>query len=336
MVEQVLKMLCEGTNLEARLSEEVARKIIDGEVSPIKMTAFLVGLKMKGETSEEIFGFVKVLREKSIKVESNGDEAIDLCGTGGDGKGTFNISTISAFVVAGAGVKVAKHGNRAISGNCGSTDLIEGLGIKVPERPELVSKSLNEIGLGFMHAPYFHPALKNIQPIRREIGVRTVFNLLGPLINPAGVKKQLIGVFGHQPMKSMAEAISRLGGQRYLLVHSQDGLDEISISAPTAAILVEKGEIMEQEIVPEDYGFKRNYVPVGANSVQDNVKILFSVLNGERSVYRDFVLVNAGAAIFVSGKAGDIREGIEMAREAIDSKRAFKVLLAFMKLHQED
>lgn len=335
MIDQTLRMVCEGNDLEPGLSEEVARKMVGGEISPVKIAALLVGLKMKGETSAEIFSFVKVLREKAVRIEAETEETVDLCGTGGDGKKTFNISTVSAFVVAGAGIRVAKHGNRAISGHCGSTDLIEGLGIKVPERPEQVAKSLAEIGIGFIHAPYFHPAMKNIQLIRRELGVRTLFNLVGPLINPAGVKRQLIGVFDYQVMKKMAEVVSQLGGEKYLLVHSQDGLDEISIMAPTSAILVENGRIEEQEIVPEDFGFKRSQGQLSVNSLQDNLKILFSVLTGEASVYRDVVLMNAGAAIFVSGRAADLKEGIEMARESIDSGKAFKILLAFMKWHQE-
>ncbi len=335
MIEETLRKVCDGADLDVNTAEEAAREILEGQVSLVQLSAFLVGLKMKGETSDEILGFVKVLREKAIKLEVKGEEPIDLCGTGGDGKQSFNISTISAFVVAGAGVKVAKHGNRAVSGKCGSTDLIEGLGVKIPERPEQVCKSLEEIGFAFIHAPYFHPALKHVMPVRRELGLRTIFNLLGPLINPARVKRQLIGFFSEQAMRKVAQVVKKLGGKRYLLVHSQDGLDEISVSAPTSAILVEKGKIQEMEIIPEDYGFKRKTTRVTANSLQENLKILFSILNGEISDYRDFVLMNAGAAIFVAGQASDLREGVDMARESIDSGKAFKTLLGFIKLHQE-
>jgi len=334
MIEQAIRTLCEGADLELPVGEASALEIIEGRATPVQISAFLIGLRMKGETANEIFSFAKTLRDKAIRIELSEEEAIDLCGTGGDGKSTFNVSTISAFVVAGAGVKVAKHGNRAISSRCGSADLIEGLGIKLPDSPSKIRKAIEEIGLGFIFAPYFHPSMKNVQPVRKEIGVRTVFNLLGPLINPAGVRRQLIGFFNHRVIKKVAEVIRKLGGERYLLVHSQDGFDEISVSAPTFGLLVERGKVEEIEIVPEDYGISRREASIKVASLQENLSILFSVLWGEESVYRDFVLINAGAAIFVSGRAQDLKEGIEMARESIDSGKAHEKMENFIRFHQ--
>ncbi|MBC7362178.1 MAG: anthranilate phosphoribosyltransferase [Candidatus Aminicenantes bacterium] len=336
MIEQAIRTLCEGYDLDLSVAEASVMEIMEGKATPAQVSAFLIGLRMKGETPEEIFSFVKTLREKALKIELSQEEVVDLCGTGGDGKSTFNISTISAFVVAGAGVKVAKHGNRAISSQCGSADLIEGLGVKLPDSPSKVRQSVEELGIGFIFAPYFHPSMKNVQPIRKEIGVRTIFNLLGPLINPAGVKRQLIGFFNEKVIKKVAEVIRKLGGERYLLVHSMDGLDEISVAAPTAGYLVERNELKEIEIVPEDYGIRMREASIKALSLQENLNILFSVLRGEDSVYRDFVLINAGAAIFVSGKAPDLKEGIEMAKDSIDSGKARQKLKDFIKFHQED
>jgi anthranilate phosphoribosyltransferase len=335
MIEQAIKKLCDGHDLDLSLAKASVLEMIEGMATPAQISAFLISLRMKGETPDEIFSFVTALREKATKIELSEEGVIDLCGTGGDGKFTFNISTISAFVVAAAGVKVAKHGNRAISSQCGSADLVEGLGIRLPDSPSKIRQSVAELGLGFIYAPYFHPSMKNVQPIRKEIGVRTIFNLLGPLINPAGTKRQLIGFFCENVMKKVAEVLRKLGGERYLLVHSLDGLDEISISAPTAGILLEKDEIKEIEIVPEDYGIKMRQVSIKALSLEENLDILFSVLQGEDSAYRDSVLINAGAAIFVSGKAADLKEGIELARDSIDSGRARQKLEAFIKFHQE-
>lgn len=336
MIEQAIRTLCEGYDLDLSVAEASVMEIMEGKATPAQVSAFLIGLKMKGETPEEIFSFVKTLREKALKIELSQEEVVDLCGTGGDGKSTFNISTISAFVVAGAGVKVAKHGNRAISSQCGSADLVEGLGVKLPDSPSKVRQSVEELGIGFIFAPYFHPSMKNVQPIRKEIGVRTIFNLLGPLINPAGVKRQLIGFFNEKVIKKVAEVIRKLGGERYLLVHSMDGLDEISVAASTAGYLVERNELKEIEIVPEDYGIRMRKASIKALSLQENLNILFSVLRGEDSVYRDFVLINAGAAIFVSGKAPDLKTGIEMAKDSIDSGKARQKLKDFIKFHQED
>lgn len=335
MIQEAIKSLCDGYDLGAEKTELALQEMIDGKATPAQISAFLIALKMKGETEDEIYALVKRLRECSKKIPLEREDVIDLCGTGGDGKSSFNISTISAFVVAGAGVKVAKHGNRAISSRCGSADLIEGLGIKPPESPLKIKKAIEEVGIGFIFAPFFHPSMKNIQPVRKEIGVRTIFNVLGPLLNPAEIKRQLIGFFDEKVMKKVSMVLKKLGGERYLLVHSRDGLDEISISKPTFSILVEREKTEEREIVPEEIGIKMREANLETKTVEDNIRILFSVLRGEDSIYRDTVLLNAGAAIFVSGKAGDLKEGVDIARESIDSGRAMEKLMDFIRFHKE-
>lgn len=336
MIQETIRELCDGNNLKNEIVDSTLQEIIDGKATPTQISAFLVALKMKGETSEEIYSFVKKFRESSRKIHVERNDLIDLCGTGGDGKSTFNISTISAFVVAGAEIAVAKHGNRAISSRCGSADLIEGLGVKLPETPEKVKRSIEEIGIGFIFAPFFHPAMKNFQPVRKEIGIRTIFNVIGPLINPVNVKRQLIGFFSEKVMRKVSSILNNLGGHRYLLVHSKDGLDEISISQPTFCIFYQKGELREMEIVPEDLGIKMREVKIDVNSVEENLKILLSVLRGEDSVFKDIILLNAGSALFVSGKASDLKEGVEMARHSIESGKAMKKLSHFIKFHREE
>ncbi len=335
MIQEAITKLCEGDDLSIEKTDSVLQEIIEGKATPAQISAFLIALKMKGETPDEIYAFVKKLRECSKKISVDKENIIDLCGTGGDGKSTFNISTISAFVVAGAGVGVAKHGNRAISSRCGSADLIEGLGIKLPESPLKIKKAIEEVGIGFIFAPFFHPSMKNIQPVRREIGVRTIFNVLGPLINPVEIKRQLIGFFSEKIMKKVSAILKNLGGDKYLFVHSRDGLDEISISQPTFCILYEREEIKEMEIFPEDFGIKMRKAKIEVKSVEENLKILYSVLNGEDSVYKDIIILNAGSALFVSEKAPNLKEGVEMAKYSIESGKAMKKLKDFIRFHRE-
>jgi anthranilate phosphoribosyltransferase len=336
MIQEAIKKLCEGKNLDTEIADSAIQDMLEGRATSAQISAFLIALKMKGEESDEILSFVKKFRESSIKIPVERNPLIDLCGTGGDGKSTFNISTISAFVVAGAGIGVAKHGNRAISSQCGSADLMEGLGIKLSNLPSKIKKSIEEIGIGFIFAPYFHPSMKYIQPVRKEIGVRTVFNILGPLINPAEVKKQLIGFFNKSVMVKVADVLKKFKGGRYLLVHSKEGLDEISISHSTYSLFVNEGKIEEWELFPEDFGLERKEGNIVAKSVEENLKILFSVLKGERTIYRDIVLLNSSAAIFVSGIASNLKECLEIAMESIDSGRAMKKLNDFIKFNMEE
>ena len=335
MIQEAIKSLCNGDDLNIETADLAIEEMINGRATPAQISAFLIALKMKGETPDEIFSFVKKLRENCLKIPIEKEGVIDLCGTGGDGKSTFNISTISAFVVAGANVKVAKHGNRAISSKCGSADLIEGLGIKLPDSPIKIKQAIEEIGIGFIFAPFFHPSMRNIQPVRREIGVRTIFNVLGPLINPAGVERQLIGFFEGETMRKVSSVLKKIGGKRFLLVSSKDGLDEISLFQPTQFILIDDGKTEEGEIIPEDFGFKMREANIKVKSVEESLKILFSVLKGEHSVFRDIILLNSGAAIFVSGIASNLKEGVDMAKESIDSKKAMKKLIDFIRFHRE-
>jgi anthranilate phosphoribosyltransferase len=335
VIQEAIKSLCNGDDLNIETADLAIEEMINGRATPAQISAFLIALKMKGETPDEIFSFVKKLRENCLKIPIEKEGVIDLCGTGGDGKSTFNISTISAFVVAGANVKVAKHGNRAISSKCGSADLIEGLGIKLPDSPIKIKQAIEEIGMGFIFAPFFHPSMRNIQPVRREIGVRTIFNVLGPLINPAGVERQLIGFFEGETMRKVSSVLKKIGGKRFLLVSSKDGLDEISLFQPTQFILIDDGKTEEGEIIPEDFGFKMREANIKVKSVEESLKILFSVLKGEHSVFRDIILLNSGAAIFVSGIASNLKEGVDMAKESIDSKKAMKKLIDFIRFHRE-
>lgn len=335
MIQEAIKSLCNGDDLNIETADLAIEEMIKGRATPAQISAFLIALKMKGETPDEIFSFVKKLRENCLKIPIEKEGVIDLCGTGGDGKSTFNISTISAFVVAGANVKVAKHGNRAISSKCGSADLIEGLGIKLPDSPIKIKQAIEEIGIGFIFAPFFHPSMRNIQPVRREIGVRTIFNVLGPLINPAGVERQLIGFFEGETMRKVSSVLKKIGGKKFLLVSSKDGLDEISLFQPTQFILIDDGKTEEGEIIPEDFGFKMREANIKVKSVEESLKILFSVLKGEHSVFRDIILLNSGAAIFVSGIASNLKEGVDMAKESIDSKKAMKKLIDFIRFHRE-
>lgn len=336
MIQEAIRKLCEGKDLETKITDSAIQDILEGKATPAQISAFLIALKVKGEKSDEIFSFIKKFKESSIKISVERNPLIDLCGTGGDGKTTFNISTISTFVVAGAEIGVAKHGNRAISGQCGSADLMEGLGIKLSSSPSKIKKSIEEIGVGFIFAPYFHPSMRYIQPVRKEIGVRTIFNILGPLINPAEVKRQLIGFFNESVMMRVAEVLKNFKGGRYLLVHSKDGLDEISISHPTYCIFVNEGKIEERKLLPENFGLKRKKGNIKAKSVEENLKILSSVLKGEKSIYRDVVLLNSAAAIFVSGIVSDLKESLEIAMESIDSGRAMKKLKDFIKFNREE
>jgi len=335
VIQEAIKSLCNGDDLNIETADLAIEEMIKGRATPAQISAFLIALKMKGETPDEIFSFVKKLRENCLKIPIEKEGVIDLCGTGGDGKSTFNISTISAFVVAGANVKVAKHGNRAISSKCGSADLIEGLGIKLPDSPIKIKQAIEEIGIGFIFAPFFHPSMRNIQPVRREIGVRTIFNVLGPLINPAGVERQLIGFFEGETMRKVSSVLKKIGGKKFLLVSSKDGLDEISLFQPTQFILIDDGKTEEGEIIPEDFGFKMREANIKVKSVEESLKILFSVLKGEHSVFRDIILLNSGAAIFVSGIASNLKEGVDMAKESIDSKKAMKKLIDFIRFHRE-
>ncbi len=301
--------------------------ILAGEVSAAQIAAFLTALRMKGETVDELVGFARAMRAVAVRVDAglNGEPLLDTCGTGGDGQSTFNISTIAAFVVAGAGVRVAKHGNRSMSSQCGSADLLESLGIAVPAPPELVARAIREVGIGFLFAPAVHTAMKHAQPVRAELKMRTVFNLLGPLTNPAGATAQLVGAPSEHAAELMAGALAQLGLTRGFAVHGSDGLDEITTTGPTSAFEIGGGKVQRKTFVPEDFGVERvDGKALKGGDREANAAIARAVLGGVRGPQREIVLVNAAAALVVAGNSADFRQAMEIARTSIDSGAARK------------
>ncbi len=310
------------------------REIMSGEATPALIAAFLVGLRLKGETVDEITGMARVMREHSLRVDVD-SPLLDTCGTGGDGRNTINVSTAAAFVAAGVGVSVAKHGNRAMSSGCGSADVLEALGAKIDLSPEQVAECILQTGFGFMFAQSFHPAMKHVAPVRREIGVRTVFNILGPLTNPAGAQYQLLGVARPELAPKMAAALQRLGSRHALVVHGHDGGDELSLSGPTTVIDVRDSETCEYLVAPEDAGLSMSPPEAARGGTPaQNAAIITSVLAGERGPMRDIIVLNAGAALLAADRAKDIREGADEAAKAIDSGEAAKRLQQFVALTQ--
>ncbi len=327
-VAAAVELVAGGGTLPAPLAEAAMEELMDGSAPPVQVAALLAMMRVRGETPEEVAAFARVMRGRSVRVDAP-EDAVDLCGTGADGLHTFNISTLASFVVAGAGAPVAKHGNRAITSRSGSADLIEALGIPLDPGPEAVARSIRETGFGFMFAPAYHPAMKHAMPIRRELPMRTIFNLLGPLSSPARVRRQLLGVADPSLVPLIAGALSRLDTVRALVVHGADGSDELSLAGPNHAVLVEDGRVSEMVIDAVDHGLAR--APLAAltgGDAQLNSAITLSVLGGEPGPARDVVLLNAGAALFVAGRAADVGAGVAMAAEAIDGGRAADVVTA--------
>ncbi len=303
--------------------------IMDGEATAAQIASFITALAMRGETVDEITGFARAIRERAVTIAPQADHLVDIVGTGGDRLNTFNVSTTSAFVIAGAGGHVAKHGNRAASSRSGSADVLEALGINLDAPPEVVRECIEEIGFGFLFAPRFHPAFKHALAPRREIGIRTVFNILCPLTNPAQARRYLQGVPSAPHTELMAHVLAHLGVERAFVVHGQDGMDEVSICAPTQIAEVQDGEVRTYILAPEDVGLRR--APLDAirgGSPEDNARICVAVLRGERSPRRDIVVLNAGVALVAAGIAETIQEGMERAAESIDGGRAYAALEA--------
>jgi anthranilate phosphoribosyltransferase len=322
-----LHAVAERRDLAVAEACEAMRGILAGDVSAAQIAAFLTALRMKGETVEELVGFARAMRAVAVRVDPglNGEPLLDTCGTGGDGQSTFNISTIAAFVVAGAGVRVAKHGNRSLSSQCGSADLLESLGIAVPAPPELVARAIREIGIGFLFAPAVHTAMKHAQPVRAELKMRTVFNLLGPLTNPAGATAQLVGAPSEHAAELMAGALAQLGLVRGFVVHGSDGLDEITTTGPTSAFEINAGKVQRRTFLPEDFGAERvDAAALKGGGRETNVAIARAVLSGAVGPQRAIVLVNAAAALVVAGKSVDFRQAMQMAGTSIDSGAARK------------
>jgi anthranilate phosphoribosyltransferase len=327
-VAAAVELVAGGGTLPAPLAEAAMEELMDGAAPPLQVAALLAMMRVRGETPEEVAAFARVMRARAVRVDAP-DDAVDLCGTGADGLHTFNISTLASFVVAGAGAPVAKHGNRAITSRSGSADLIEALGIPLDPGPEAVGRSIREIGFGFMFAPSYHPAMKHAMPIRRELPMRTIFNLLGPLSSPARVRRQLLGVADARLVDLIAGALSRLDVVRAIVVHGADGSDELSLAGPNHAVLVEDGVTRELVIDAVELGLAR--APLDAltgGDAQLNAAITVSVLGGEPGPARDVVLLNAGAALFAAGRADDVAEGVALAAASIDTGRAADVVTA--------
>ena len=310
----------------ATLSRDEAATAFDammsGEATPSQMGGLLMALRVRGETVDEITGAVAAMRGKMLKVQAPAD-AIDVVGTGGDGSGSVNVSTCAAFIVAGSGVPVAKHGNRALSSRSGAADVLASLGVKIDLSPEKVGRCVKEAGIGFMFAPAHHPAMKNVGPTRVELATRTIFNLLGPLSNPAGVKRQMVGVFSKQWVQPLAQVLKNLGSDSVWVVHGSDGLDEITLTGPTTVAALEKGNIRTFEIAPEDAGLTRSSPgSLKGGDADANAVALRSVLEGIPSAYRDVALLNAAAALIVAGKAKDLKEGVAIGIKTLDSGAA--------------
>lgn len=328
MLKNFITKVVEGIDLNEEESFQVMELIMTGEVPPTQIASFLTALRMKGETIFEITGFAKAMRKNAVKIKTNcSQHIIDTCGTGGDGKGTFNISTAVAFVIAGGGCIVAKHHNRSVSSSCGSADVLEELGIDPDLPPHRAELALQEFGLAFLFAPRFHPATRYAAGARREIGIRTVFNLLGPLTNPADAKIHLAGIYRKDLTESIAKVLKNLGSHRAMVVHSEEGCDEISISGSTIVTELKNGSIETYIIEPEMFGLKRSPInTIRGGSPQENAKIILNVLNGEKGPQRDIILLNAAAVFLMADKVSTLNDGIKMAMESIDSGNAIKKL----------
>ena len=332
MIKEAIDLIVKGNSLSMEQAAEVMSEIMEGKATPAQFGSFVTALRLKGETVEEIAGMAKVMREKAIPVKVSGP-LVDTCGTGGDATKTFNISTTAAFVVAGAGLKVAKHGNRGMSSGCGSADVLDALGAKIELGAPQVEQCLEEIGIGFMFAPTFHPAMKYAAPSRKEIGIRTVFNILGPMTNPAGAQAQLLGVFDEELTLKMAEVLSLLGCRHALVVHGEDGLDEVTLGGRTTVCELKGGEISRYQVDPEDFGLPRTELAgLRGGPPQENADILRRVLTGEKGPYRDIVVVNAAAALVAGDMADDLSKGTRTAAEVIDNGRALDKLEKLISL----
>ena len=321
-------------SLSAAEADAALEEILAGAASPAQVAALMVALAMKGEAVEEVVGFARALRRRAEQVNCGSDPRplVDTCGTGGDGASTFNISTVTAFVVAAAGARVAKHGNRSISSRCGSADVLEEAGARIQLPPERIAQCVQEVGIGFLFAPALHPAMRNVQPVRAELKMRTMFNLLGPLANPAGAEAQVVGVYDARLVRLLAEALAALGLARGLVVHGSDGLDEITTTGPTTAAEIRDGKVHGRTLYPEEFGVPRAAGPdLAGGDRRENAAILRGILGGEAGPRRDIVLVNAAAVIVTAGLADGFPEGVKLATEAIDSGRAREKLECFVE-----
>lgn len=327
MIKEAISKIVTGSDLTLAEARDVMSEIMLGEATLSQIGAFLTALRMKGETVNEIAGCAQAMRESAIAVKPRRSQLVDTCGTGGDGKGTFNISTTVAFVAAGAGLAVAKHGNRSVSSKCGSADLLQALGVNLELTPEQIAKCIDEVGIGFLFAPKLHPAMKHALGPRQEIGLRTIFNILGPLSNPANAKRQLLGVYDGNLTELMAEVLRTLSAEDAFVVHGADGLDELSTTGPNKISRLHNNRVETYHFDPEELGLpKANLSDLAGGTVEENVVITMALLKGERGPKRDVVLLNAAAALIVGGKITNFSEGLKMAAESIDSGKALRKL----------
>jgi len=321
-LKSIIGKVATGATLTREEAVAAFDSMMSGEATPSQMGGLLMALRVRGETVEEITGAVSAMRSKMLRVSAPAD-AVDIVGTGGDGSGSVNVSTCASFIVAGAGVPVAKHGNRALSSRSGAADVLASLGVRIDLKPEQVGRCVREAGIGFMFAPAHHPAMKNVGPTRVELATRTIFNLLGPLSNPAGVKRQMVGVFSRQWVKPIAQVLRNLGAESVWVVHGSDGLDEITLTGPTFVAALEKAEIRSFEVTPEEAGLPRcGSEGLKGGDAAANAVALQSVLDGMPSPYRDVALFNAAAALIVSGRANTLKEAVAIGEKSLDSGAA--------------
>ncbi len=323
MLRGAIKQVVTGRDLERAEARSAMKTIMRGEASPVQIAGLLVGMRMKGETVDEIVGSAEAMRQAAVRLDTGVEGLVDTCGTGGDGAGTFNISTAAAFVAAGAGVPVAKHGNRAVSSSCGSADVLEGLGVTLMSDQERLVECLREAGMMFMFAPFQHPAMQHAVGPRRELSLRTLFNLLGPLTNPAGAKRQVLGVYDPALVPVLAEVLGELGAERALVVHGAGGIDEVSTLGGSLVAEWDGARVQTYEIDPEDLGFSLAQPrEIAGGSVRENARRVMAVLEGRPGPATDIVLLNAAAAVYAGGRADSIEDGLDYARESITSGAA--------------
>lgn len=335
MIREATEKLIGGSSLSMDEATGVMTQIMEGEATPVQLASFLTALRIKGESAEEIAGMVSVMRDKALPVETDG-VVVDTCGTGGATAKTFNISTATAFVAAGAGLKVAKHGNRTASGTCGSADVLEALGVELELLPKAVERCINEVGMGFMFALVFHPAMRYAAPVRRDMGIRTVFNILGPLTSPARVKRQLLGVAEPELGEKMAQVLNLIGSEHCLVVHSSEGADELTLGGENHVWELKDGKVTHSVINSQDLGLANApWQAIRGGTPADNAFLMRRILTGERGVHRDVVLLNSGAMLMIGGLADSLEGGIEMAAQVIDDGRALMKLEALVELSQE-
>lgn len=332
-IREAIEKLVNRIDLSEAETIDVMNQIMTGEASPLQVAAFLTALRMKGESVGEITGAARVMREKAHRVNVGAKTVLDTCGTGGDQKGTFNISTTTAFVLAGAGVNVAKHGNRSVSSQSGSADVLGALGVKVDAPKERVEQCIAKIGIGFLFAPLLHEAMKYAVQPRRDIGIRTIFNILGPLTNPAMATHQLIGIYSGEMVGMIAQVLKNLGSARAMVVHGLEGLDEISLCGPTKVAELRDGAVKEYTVEPEQYGLQRcRLEELHGGNPEQSALIVKAILDGNKGATRDVVLLNGGAALYVSGRAATIQDGIQLAAESIDSGKARQKLAQLVEM----